>query len=393
MKLAKLSPSQRAEIVAFDQSVRRHKWLYRFGVIAVWLAAAVAFRYGVDKASWLEALTVTFLLIGVTGFAVLSAWFGHSKFTMSIKTVVLVLGLAIAGALVGGMFGRYVKVGSIEGVINDFGSFGGRVMLAGLIVGGIYAALLLAVVQVKRRVLQGRNDELARQVEQDRIARQLADARLKLMQAQVEPHFLFNTLASVQQLAEGKAPEAAALTRELITFLRAGLSGLRDDTTTLECEFAMAAAFLAIMKTRMGERLSFSLDLPPDLRDRAVPPAMLISLVENAIKHGLEPSTAGGQLLLRASEVSDDKVNTLTIEVSDTGLGLGAAKSAQMTDSGGGVGLSNVRERLSAIYCESARLQIEENSPRGVVARVTITKPVQAELSPDNPTISCGSVK
>jgi sensor histidine kinase YesM len=176
----------------------------------------------------------------------------------------------------------------------------------------------------------------------------------------------------VQQLAEGKAPEAAALTRELIAFLRAGLAGLRDDTTTLEREFAMAAAFLAIMKTRMGERLSFALDLPEALRDRAIPPAMLISLVENAIKHGLEPSTAGGQLSIGAREVmGEGTATTLVIEVRDTGLGLGADNGSTM---GGGVGLSNVRERLEAIYGERARLQIEENSPHGVVAMIAITE-------------------
>ena len=102
------------------------------------------------------------------------------------------------------------------------------------------------------------------------------------MQAQVEPHFLFNTLASVQELAQDKAPEAAALTHELIAFLRPGLASLRDDTTTLEREFDRAAAYLAIMKTRMGERLTYDVNLPSSIGSHAMPPAMLISSVENA---------------------------------------------------------------------------------------------------------------
>jgi sensor histidine kinase YesM len=258
-----------------------------------------------------------------------------------------------------------------------------------LIAGVVSASLLLIVLFVRRRTLQKRNEELQRQTEQERTARQLADARLKLMQAQVEPHFLFNTLASVQQLAEGKAPEAAALTRELIAFLRAGLAGLRGDTTTLEREFTMAAAFLAIMKTRMGDRLSYDIDLPVGLGNRVIPPAMLISLVENAIKHGLEPSTSGGALWIGAREVSGDDTTTLVIEVRDTGLGLGAGVSSTV---GGGVGLANVRERLAAIFGERARLQIEENSPHGVIAMIEITEIRPVEVGTDPVANSSGSV-
>ena len=237
--------------------------------------------------------------------------------------------------------------------------------------GVVYALLMFAVLQVRRRMLQAKNEALTRQAQQDRTARQLADARLRLMQAQVEPHFLFNTLASVQDLAEGKALAAAALTQQLIAFLRAGLAGLRDDTTTLAREFDMAAAFLTIMKTRMGERLTFELHLPDALMDEAVPPAMLISLVENAIKHGLEPALDGGHMRLSAWRDG----MTLTVEVSDTGVGL----SAPVTAHSGGVGLTNIRERLAAIYGDDATLSVRENVPHGVIASISITtgKPVE----------------
>ena len=380
-KLAKLPRDQREDILAFDRSVRRNKWKVLLVAVGLWLVASVAFRATVNNATWTEALLLTLLLLVTTSFALMSVWFGHKKFKISLRSFGIVFLLASVGALFGGMTGRWMKVGSFEVMLADFGSFNSRVLLAGLIAGAVYGALLLIVLLVRRRTLQKRNEELQRQTEQERTARQLADARLKLMQAQVEPHFLFNTLASVQQLAEGKAPEAATLTRELIAFLRAGLAGLRDDTTTLEREFAMAAAFLAIMKTRMGERLSFGLNLPEALRNRTVPPAMLISLVENAIKHGLEPSTSGGALWIGAREVSGDDTTTLVIEVRDTGLGLGAGVSSTV---GGGVGLANVRERLEAIYGERARLQIEENSPHGVIAMIEIaeTRPVEADTDP-----------
>jgi len=309
---------------------------------------------------------LSFLLLAATGFSLLSVWFGHYKFRLNTRMVLKVVGLSVAGALVGGMIGRLSRRGTLDGMFDGLGSVGSRVFIAGLIVGAIYGLLILVVVQMRRRLLQARHAALQRQAEADRTARQLADARLKLMQAQVEPHFLFNTLGTVQDLAEGKAPEAAALTRELITFLRAGLAGLRTETTTLGREFEMAAAFLAIMKTRMGDRLAFSLALPDALAGEPVPPAMLISLVENAIKHGLEPALDGGSLRLGAQLEG----NTLCIEVADTGIGLGTAANV----ASGGVGLSNVRERLAAIYGEAATLSIRDNPPHGVVSTLTLPR-------------------
>ena len=367
-KLASLPSDLREEVLAFDRSVKRHKWRVIAASIVVWLAAASAFRYGATDSSWIEGLVVSFCLLFATAFALMSVWFGHYKIRFGLSAIVKVVGLAVAGALVGGMIGRLSKKGTIEGMFDGIWSVGGRVILAGLVAGVVYALLMAAVVGVRRRVLQARNEQLMRQAEADRIARQLADARLKLMQAQVEPHFLFNTLASVQDLAEGRAPEAAALTRELITFLRAGLAGLRNDTTTLAREFDMVAAFLAIMKTRMGERLTFELNLPEALANEAMPPAMLISLVENAIKHGLEPSLDGGHLSLSARRDGE----TLTIEVRDTGLGLGAS----VATTSGGVGLANIRERLAAIYGDDAALTINECQPHGVVAAITLNRPL-----------------
>lgn len=366
-KLAGLPPDLREEVLAFDRSVKRHKWRVIAASIAVWLAAASAFRYGATDSSWIEGLVISFCLLFATAFALMSVWFGHYKIRFGPSAIAKVVGLAVAGALIGGMIGRFSKKGTLTGMFDGVWSVGGRVILAGLVAGMVYALLMAAVVGVRRRVLQARNEQLTRQAEADRIARQLADARLKLMQAQVEPHFLFNTLASVQDLAEGKAPEAAALTRELIAFLRAGLAGLRNDTTTLAREFDMAAAFLAIMKTRMGERLTFELSLPDALANESMPPAMLISLVENAIKHGLEPALDGGHLSLSARRDGA----TLTIEVIDTGLGLGAA----VATTSGGVGLSNIRERLAAIYGDDAALTIRENQPHGVVATITLIRP------------------
>jgi sensor histidine kinase YesM len=245
-------------------------------------------------------------------------------------------------------------------------------LIGGLVAGVIYAAMTVAVLQLRRNLLARRNEQLRKLAADERLARQLTDAKLRLMQAQVEPHFLFNTLASVQHLAEAKSPEAAKLTAQLISFLRGGLSGLREEFTTVEREFAMAASYLEIMKTRMGARLDFSLELPSDLANQNVPPAMLISLVENAVKHGLEPAPDGGRINFVAQRTADK----LIIQVSDTGRG------ARASLSNSGVGLTNIRERLKAIYGEQASLKVSENSPTGFVA--TLSFPITSEHLKDN---------
>jgi signal transduction histidine kinase len=361
--LAKMPAAEREEVLAFDRALRAHKWRYSIIAVALWLVAATVFRFAVTKATWLESFLVTAMLLVVFSVAMLAAWFGHAKFKLGIRALGIVIVLATSGALFGGMFGSWLKTGSIEDFAQRFGEVGVRVIVGGAIFGLLYAAVLGVVIHVRRRLLQTRYDELQRQAEADRTARQLADAKLKLLQAQVEPHFLFNTLASVQQLAEGRAPEAAELTSELIHFLRAGLVSLREETTNLKREFEMAAAYLAIMRTRMGERLQTQMTLPPELSDVPVPPAMLISLVENAIKHGLEPSPSGGTLNLTAQALDD----AIEIAVRDDGVGLAAMSSGE-----GGVGLSNIRERLAAIYGESATLTIQESTPHGVLATIRI---------------------
>jgi sensor histidine kinase YesM len=315
-------------------------------------------------------------LLGGIGVGLLSAWFGHFKFKLSFRGSALLVLITAAGAVVGSLAAAATKSGDIS-LVDAFVRMAPTVLMAGLIIGAVYTGIISAVVLVRRKQLEARNlllvRELTYQANEARLARQLTDAKLKLMQAQVEPHFLFNTLASVQHLAEANAPDAAALTHELITFLRAGLGGLRDETTTLAREFEMAEAYLAIMRTRMGERLSYSFHLPLELCEMSMPPAMLISLVENAIKHGIEPATNGGKITVSAEKAED----TLTITVRDTGMGL------QQASNNTGVGLSNVRERLQAIFGELAQLTITENLPRGVCATIAITMAATTDKKTD----------
>jgi len=206
--------------------------------------------------------------------------------------------------------------------------------------------------------------------ERHRLEKNVLEARLQLMQAQVEPHFLFNTLANVQHLVETDPGAASGMLESLIQYLRAALPQMREGTTNLGREIDMAQAFLEIHRVRMGSRMQFAIDVPAGLRERPFPPMMLISLVENAVKHGVDPCCECGMITLRAAE-SDGR---LRVEVSDTGEGIVPKK-------GGGVGLSNIRERLHALYGDDARLTLEENAPHGVVASIEVPAPAAVAVA------------
>jgi signal transduction histidine kinase len=201
--------------------------------------------------------------------------------------------------------------------------------------------------------------------ERESMQRQLSEAKMQMMQAQVEPHFLFNTLASVEHLIETDPPRASAMQRSLIKYLRAVLPQMRDSNliTNLGREADMVAAYLALLKMRMEERLTIDFDVPDGLRTAAFPPMMLQSMVENAIKHGLEGKPQGGTLKVRA-EVAHNKLRVI---VADDGLGFGAKPS-----DGTGLGLSNIRERLKLLHGKQGALNIEPNQPSGVIATIEV---------------------
>ena len=197
------------------------------------------------------------------------------------------------------------------------------------------------------------------------IERQVAEARLKLLQAQIEPHFLFNTLANLDALIGTDPARARAMLGHLNDYLRATLASARKERNTLADEFALLAGYLEIIAVRMGSRLAFSLELPAALETREIPPMLLQPLVENAIRHGLEPKTEGGRVEVRAIE---DKA-MLEIQVRDTGIGFGGSAT-----SGTGVGLTHVRERLSAAYGPGADCRVEENPGGGAMVTLRIPR-------------------
>jgi signal transduction histidine kinase len=214
---------------------------------------------------------------------------------------------------------------------------------------------------VSRRVSTLRRTEKAA-VEQTVTEKELTVAKLSLLHAQVEPHFLYNTLASAQLLAGSDPPRAEAMLGHLIQYLRHSLPRTGDELSTLGIELERAIAYLEILKIRMGTRLSVQVDIPETLRATPLPPMMLQTLVENAIKHGLEPRTAGGTVWIRARR-NDDEV---AITVADDGDGFNTSTS------GTGIGLKNVRERLRLRYDGRAALAVVANFPAGVAATITV---------------------
>lgn len=198
-------------------------------------------------------------------------------------------------------------------------------------------------------------------VERERANQLEIASTLQLLKAQIEPHFLFNTLGLVQHLAEPTAPQAAALTADLIQFLRATTESLRANTIRLQDDCATCDAYLKIMQTRLPRRLSYGIECSPELHDFRLPSALLLTLAENAIKHGIEPSIHGGQIQIAATRVNEQ----VFITVSDTGVGFGEKI-------GQGLGLENIRNRLALMYGDKARLELEENETRGVIARLVL---------------------
>ena len=229
-------------------------------------------------------------------------------------------------------------------------------------------------ISYKRQVqAQAQAAQAVETAESESLKRQVVEARMAAMQAQVEPHFLFNTLASIDHLIETDPPRASLMQKNLIALLRASMPTLREAADgganvgrfrDLGRELAVIRPYLAILKVRMEERLSTEIDVPEGLLSAEFPPMMVQTLVENAIQHGLEPKPEGGKLSLKAEVVH----GKLSVTLADTGLGFGRAATA-----GTGVGLANIRERLQLLYGTKASLTITENPGGGT--RVTLSVP------------------
>jgi signal transduction histidine kinase len=270
----------------------------------------------------------------------------------------------LAGSALGTVLTGVVKGRSLESLLTE--RLSGFVATSGMGIG--FGCVVVAVYFYRERAAR-MGAEMARMAAEFDAARareekQMLGARLQLLQAQVEPHFLFNTLANVQHLTNTNPARASEMLGSLIRYLRAALPQMREQASTLGREIAMVRAYLEIQQVRMGDRLAFSIAIPDSLAAQAMPPMMLISLVENAIRHGIDPLAGGGRIDIDVALLD----GTMRVTVRDTGTGLSE-------HTGIGIGLGNIRERLATLFGTAARLDLHENTPRGVVA--TIEWPAQ----------------
>ncbi len=228
---------------------------------------------------------------------------------------------------------------------------------------GLFVAPWMALgALVRQKEALARHQALAFDLERSELGRQALDARLRLLQAQVTPHFLFNTLANVQALVEAGSPRAPAVLQSLVAYLRAAVPRLDEPATTLGQELQLVRAYLELMHMRMPDRLQFSLHGDEAALALPCPPMTLLTLVENAVRHGIDPGEEGGRI-----DVSVERRGERCIlRVSDTGVGL------RPTGNGLGTGLATLRERLRLAFGETAELRVVAQSPRGVSAEVNI---------------------
>jgi sensor histidine kinase YesM len=246
-----------------------------------------------------------------------------------------------------------VGAGSIVGLANLFVRSWPRY----LVLAGLFA---LVYPYVRRR--RESEAELRRlDLERAHFEQRTTEAQLQRLQAQIEPHFLFNTLAHVKRLYRTDAVNGRAMLDDLMRYLADALPQMREPQSTVAREMALAEAYLRIQKVRMGRRVDFRLETGADEAESPVPPMMLLTLVENAIKHGLSPLPEGGSIVVRAVRSRGQ----LALSVVDDGRGF-------VEESGAGTGLSNIRARLTALYGSAACLTLATNAPRGVAATLML---------------------
>jgi signal transduction histidine kinase len=228
-----------------------------------------------------------------------------------------------------------------------------------------FTALFLApwtafVAIVRQKEAFARDQELTFVLERSELERQALDARLHLLQAQVAPHFLFNTLANVQALVDAGSPHASAVLRSLTAYLRAAVPLLHETAATIERELQLVRPYLELMQMRMPDRLQYAIDVDPTVLAVRCPPTTLLTLVENAVRHGIDPSEEGGRINVDITRRGERCV----IRVTDTGAGL------HQSANGLGTGLTTLRERLQLIFGDAAHLRLAPNHPRGAVVEI-----------------------
>ncbi len=364
-KLVQRSALERQQMRDFSMALKGWRgWAWTAALLAVYTLCGVALHAFFPHRS-LGAAILAANLCGIAAtFALIGAWFNYRHFARrKLKLLLAVLGFAVFAAVTSTGLSMWLEGQSLGHAVSRVSHF-----LNGVLIGSLTILAPVLVISILRnRHYENRNAQLRQEAEQARLARELSESQLRLLRAQIEPHFLFNTLGAVQQLAQHGAPRAAELTGNLIDFLRSSMRDMRSEQVCLAAEFGLVESYLKVMQVRLGERLRFSLQLPRALEDVPLPTMILLTLVENAIKHGIEPALRGGEVRVSA-EALDGAVR---IRVQDGGGGMRSLPASDPCGDGGGTGLDNVRHRLRLAYGNAAGLRLHDGEP-GLIADVTI---------------------
>ena len=272
----------------------------------------------------------------------------------------------VAAVMIGSLCGTYAMVAvSALGSMPAFNDIAQESMRWSAI-----GAMVAAVDAIRRRALHARAEIRSAQQAGQELAREESEQQLQLLQAQIEPHFLFNTLANVRSLYRTEPESGVQMMESLLRYLRAALPRVRVASSTVGEEVELARAYLELFAVRMGDRLKFQFDVDPATERVPFPPMLLLTLVENAVKHGIGPAAEGGRIEITVRRARA----ALQVDVADDGVGL-----VSVLPGGTGVGLANIRRQLSARYGKRASFSLTEQAARGVMA--TIKVPI-VELPP-----------
>jgi hypothetical protein len=304
--------------------------------------------------TWLvvaRALVVS--TVGLAAFALTERW--PARLPASMPRWALQLIAVVTAMPFGALLAYWMSVpGDLQFDTNEARRNGFLMLVfAGVLVGPWVA--LGAMVQ--QREAFTRSQALAFELERSELARKALDARMRLLQAQVQPHFLFNTLANVQALVDAGSPQASRVLGSLIAYLRAAVPRLDGDDGTLGQELQLVRAYLDLMHMRMPDRLQYAIDADAATLELRCPPTTLLTLVENAVRHGIDPSERGGRIDV-ATRLRD---GACEVRVADSGVGL------QRPGDGLGTGLATLRERLRLVFGEAATVRLVAGQPHGVV--------------------------
>jgi sensor histidine kinase YesM len=307
-----------------------------------------------------DGFFVTLIISQCIGLSICTCVLIALHFAPSDRPIWQTLWVAVA-LITGGLGGSYL--GAIVSGLGPSILFEKTPLFQLLTIGVIFGSIITYFFSSREQIAESQariQDEKIKRLISEKKA---AEANLKLLQAQIEPHFLFNTLSNVLSLLDTDPKKGKSMLVDFIQYLRSSLSKIREDKATLGQEMEMIRAYLNIFKVRMGDRLHYKMDLPEKLKANSFPPMLIQPLVENAIKHGLEPRIEGGEIIIGAEE----KNGFLRLEVIDTGLGF-----TEKRDSG--MGFSSIRERLESIYGNRGRLILEENQPHGLKATIEVPR-------------------